>query len=213
MIGHTPARVTRLAAAAAALALGTLLAGCATSSGGESASPAVTATTNPFSAGGLQDPADAAATAAPAAEAPVRVRIDALGVDSALEQLTVDAGGRLEAPADYDTAGWFRDGVRPGDVGPAIIAGHVDSPTAPAVFARIAELHAGDEIVVTASDGADRTFRVSGSVQTAKSQFPTAEVYRNVPAPELRLITCAGAFDTSIGHYTDNLVVFATAVG
>ncbi|WP_375384065.1 class F sortase [uncultured Microbacterium sp.] len=193
----------------------TLLSGCTSAPGaagapGAIASPSATAPENPFAAGGLQDPSGATTTDATAsALSPTRVRIPSIGVDSGLEALAIGDGGRLDAPVDYDSAGWFAGGVRPGQIGPAIIAGHVDSPTAPAVFARIGELAAGADVIVTMSDGSDITFRVTGTAQSAKSQFPTAEVYSNVPAPELRLITCAGSFDTAIGHYTDNLIVFA----
>lgn len=200
-----------LAALAAGVVSIALLSGCATGGDVAAAPPAPSAPTaepNPFAADGLQDPAvpdDAVSTAAP-----VRVGIPSIGVDSALETLGIGADGALTAPVDFDLAGWYAGGVVPGQVGPAIIAGHVDSVTAPAVFARIGELAPGAEVVVSMSDGTRKTFVVTGSAQSAKSNFPTDEVYSNVPTPELRLITCAGAFDSSIGHYTDNLIVFAT---
>ena len=134
-------------------------------------------------------------------------------MDSELEALHLGGGGRLEAPAEYDVAGWYAGGVVPGAVGPAIIAGHVDSPTAPAIFARVGSLTPGADVLVTMSDGSELRFEVTGSTQSSKANFPTADVYSNVPAPELRLITCAGGFDASIGHYTDNLVVFASLRG
>ncbi|WP_344095987.1 class F sortase [Microbacterium deminutum] len=171
------------------------------------ATPTAVPTANPLAAGRLQDPRERAAAISHAA--PISIRIPRIGVDSALERLGVDVEGRLDAPRDYDLAGWYAGGVVPGDVGPAIIAGHIDSPTAPAVFARLGDLHPGDEVVITESDGAVLTFRVTGSTESAKSAFPTAEVYSTVPAPELRLITCAGAFDSTAGHYVDNLIVFA----
>lgn len=183
--------------------LALLLAAC-----GSASVPAATPSPDEgFSAGGLQDPSTPAE--APTDAVPTRVQIPAIGVDSALEDLSLGADGRLGAPVDYDLAGWYAGGVVPGDVGPAIIAGHVDSPTAPAVFAAIGTLTTGDEIVVTLSDGSSETFAVSGTAQSAKAEFPTASVYSNVPAPELRLITCGGIFDASTGHYLDNLIVFA----
>lgn len=195
-------------------ALGLLLTACASPPAPDSGSretPAVVQTANPLAAGGLQDPRerDAATPDSP----PASIRIPRIGVASALETLTVDATGRLDAPRDYNLAGWYAGGVVPGALGPAIIAGHIDSPTAPAVFARLAELRPGDEVVVTTADRHDLTFRVTGSTQSAKSAFPSDEVYSNVPAPELRLITCAGAFDPAVGHYTDNLIVFAVLEG
>ena len=169
--------------------------------------PTATATANAFAAGELQDPS-AKATVADVGK-PVAVRIPSLGISSSLESLSVGPSGELEPPVDYDRAGWYADGPAPGQIGPAIIAGHVDSTTGPAVFFRLAELKVGDEVIVDTDTARSLTFTVTGRTQSAKANFPTDEVYSNVPRPELRLITCAGVFDRSVGHYTDNLVVFA----
>ncbi|MBF4607092.1 class F sortase [Curtobacterium sp. VKM Ac-1393] len=155
---------------------------------------------------GFQDPAapDARSTATP-----VSVSIPAIGVQSRLEDLHRGSAGELDPPVDWDSAGWFSDGIVPGEVGPAVIAGHVDSPTSAAVFFRLDELVAGDAIHVAMSDGTTRTFTVDRSERAAKSAFPTSDVYGTTPTPQLRLITCDGVFDTATGHYTDNLIVFA----
>ncbi|AXL11825.1 class F sortase [Microbacterium foliorum] len=197
---------TRIVVTAGALVLALLLSACG-AIGAQSVPAAPPTPAGPFSAGGLQDPS----TPEPQAQTapPTRVQIPAIGVDTALEDLAIDGSGRLAAPVDFDLAGWYSGGVVPGQVGPAIIAGHVDSPTAPAVFADIGALSPGDDIVVTRADGTTLTFTVSGSTQSAKAEFPTDAVYSNVPAPELRLITCGGIFDSSTGHYLDNLIVFA----
>ncbi|MBT1624354.1 class F sortase [Curtobacterium flaccumfaciens pv. oortii] len=155
---------------------------------------------------GFQDPA---APAARSAATPVSISIPAIGVQSNLEDLHRGATGELDPPVDWDSAGWFSDGIVPGEVGPAVIAGHVDSPTSAAVFFRLDELVAGDEIHVAMSDGTTRTFTVDRSERAAKSAFPTSDVYGTTPTPQLRLITCDGVFDTATGHYTDNLIVFA----
>lgn len=164
----------------------------------------------PASAGsgteGFQDPA---APAARSSATPVSVSIPAIGVQSDLEDLHRGSAGELDPPVDWDSAGWFSDGIVPGEVGPAVIAGHVDSPTAAAVFFRLDELVAGDEIHVAMSDGTTRTFTVDRSERAAKSAFPTSDVYGTTPTAQLRLITCDGVFDTATGHYTDNLIVFA----
>ncbi|MET3636078.1 class F sortase [Curtobacterium oceanosedimentum] len=179
------------------------------------ASSAASATADPGAAAndsgvgdtsGFQDPA---APAARSTATPVRVEIPAIGVSSGLEDLGRGPAGELDPPKDWDSAGWFADGIVPGQVGPAVIAGHVDSPTSAAVFFRLDELVAGDEIHVSMSDGSDRTFTVERSERAAKAAFPTSDVYGSSPTPQLRLITCDGTFDTATGHYTDNLIVFA----
>ncbi|WP_164545097.1 sortase domain-bontaining protein [Antribacter gilvus] len=163
-----------------------------------------------FDAGTLQDPSEPDPDAGTTTAAPETLQIPSIDVESGFETLGLGAGGRLDAPADYDLAGWYANGVVPGEVGPAIIAGHVDSRTAPGVFVRLDELGPGDDVVLTMTDGARLTFEVTGAVRSAKTAFPTADVYSNVPTPDLRLVTCTGAFDASSGHYVDNLVVFAT---
>ncbi|WIB61217.1 class F sortase [Curtobacterium sp. MCLR17_007] len=155
---------------------------------------------------GFQDPA---APVAKSDATPARVTIPAIGVDAALEDLHRGSAGELDPPTGWDDAGWFSDGIVPGEVGPAVIAGHVDSPTSAAVFFRLDELVSGDQIHVAMTDGTTRTFTVDRTERAAKSAFPTSDVYGVTPTPTLRLITCDGTFDTATGHYTDNLIVFA----
>ncbi len=145
---------------------------------------------------------------APAAD-PVRLRIPSIGVDTALQSLGLLANGSLEVPSQWQVAGWFRGGVRPGNPGPAVIAGHIDSRTGPAVFYRLRELHAGDAVLVSRADRSVVKFVVDDIAEYRKDTFPAATVYGPQPVPVLRLITCTGDFDRSTGNYLDNLVVSA----
>jgi sortase (surface protein transpeptidase) len=157
-------------------------------------------------------PAPAAAEqGAERAAAPVRVRVPAIGVDSELLRLGTDAAGVLVPPDDPDRAGWFPGAAVPGNVGPAVVAGHVDSVEGPAVFARLRELGPGDEVVVDREDGTTARFTVTGVGRHPKDDFPTEAVYGPTPRAELRLVTCGGDFDRSRGGYEDNVVVFARA--
>lgn len=180
-----------------------------------SPAPSATASTAPpvGAASGMQDPVTGGtAVKEPPGTTAVRVQIPAIGVDSGLEQLSLDASGTLLPPTAWQSAGWYSGGVLPGEVGPAVIAGHIDSTTGPAVFVHLGQLHAGDEILVTLSTQDVEKFRVTSMERAPKAAFPAASVYGPVPAPELRLITCDGVFDSSTGHYTDNLIVFASKV-
>lgn len=150
----------------------------------------------------------AAAPASSPTPVPTRLRIRSIGVDAPLERLHRDAAGALSAPLDYDRPGWYAEGTTPGDAGPAVIAGHVDSRSGPAVFFRLHELRDG-EVIEVERGGRWLAFRVVGSEWHPKKMFPTAEVYGPTPTPQLRLITCGGDFDRSRRSYTDNLVVFA----
>ncbi|MET8122190.1 class F sortase [Micromonospora sp. NPDC005189] len=149
------------------------------------------------------------AAAAPAPQGPpTRVRVPRIGVDSTLTVLGLDRAGALVPPTDFDTAGWYGGGPAPGDTGPAVLAGHLDSRRGPAVFARLGELRPGDLVEVWRG-GQRLSFRVTGSLRTRKDQFPTAVVYGPTPGAEVRLVTCGGDFDRQRGHYRDNVVVFA----
>lgn len=146
-----------------------------------------------------------------AGERPERLRVPGIGVDTRLMDLDLTATGQLQVPplSQPWMAGWYDRSPVPGDVGPAVLAGHVDSHTGPAVFYRLRELHRGDQIVVDRSDGRTATFTVDRVEQVAKASFPTRRVYGATPRPELRLITCGGTFDAASGHYTANVVVYA----
>jgi LPXTG-site transpeptidase (sortase) family protein len=148
-----------------------------------------------------------------AAPTVTRVTVPAIGVDATgLEALGLLPDGSLAAPVDFDRAGWFADGTVPGERGPAVVAGHVDSVDGPAVFYRLRELAPGDEVVVELSDGTAPTFRVDRVESAPKDDFPTAEVYGPTPDAQLRLITCGGEFDRSVRSYEDNTIVFASRV-
>jgi LPXTG-site transpeptidase (sortase) family protein len=155
-------------------------------------------------------PGPSASSAPSALRPPTRLRIASIGVDTALSPLHLDARGRLPAPAGYDKAGWYAEGTVPGEPGPAVIAGHVDSVHGKAVFYRLRQLRPGDRVEVLRGGGWV-TFAVTTIHQYAKSAFPTAEVYGPTPDAQLRLITCGGEFDRSERSYLDNIVVSAVA--
>lgn len=141
---------------------------------------------------------------------PARVSIPSLGVSSDLQLLGLADDGSIEVPDEWQQAGWYRDGPKPGQVGPAVILGHVDSRQGPAIFHRVHELKPGDRVVVDLADGSVATFVVDRTERHAKTRFPTDEVYLTTLEPTLRLVTCGGAFDASVRSYRDNVVVFAT---
>jgi sortase (surface protein transpeptidase) len=136
--------------------------------------------------------------------------VPAIGVHTTgLVDLGLTPSGALDVPKDAATAGWFALSPVPGEVGPAVLAAHVDYDKVPGVFARLREMKVGDTAEVTRSDGATVRFAVYRVERFSKSAFPTAEVYGNTDGPELRLVTCGGEFDGASRHYRDNVVVFA----
>jgi sortase (surface protein transpeptidase) len=152
-------------------------------------------------------------TAPLAAAAPVRVRIPAIDVDSALVGLGLQADGTLQVPADGSVAGWFTGAPTPGERGPAVLAAHVDWDHAPGVFFDLRDLEPGDEVIVDRADGSTARFVVLGVEQYPKNVFPTERVYGDIDHAGLRLITCGGEFDREARSYRDNVVVYAGLVG
>lgn len=161
---------------------------------------------------GRTAPSASVGTAQPPA-LPVWLSVPAIGVRTSLVDLGLDKNGTLQVPASTAVAGWFTGGPRPGAVGAAVIAGHVDSRTGPGIFFWLRTLRPGDRVYVGRADGTMAVFTVTGVRMYAKDQFPTAAVYGPVPDAELRLITCGGVFDRSLGRYLSNVVVFARLTG
>jgi LPXTG-site transpeptidase (sortase) family protein len=184
--------------------------------------PAATATAAPEPSVASTATAVPAPTATPSATAtdapqpmPVAISIPSIEVSSELITVGLRPDGTLEVPEgpDYDKAAWYEGSPRPGEVGPSVVEGHVDSAeNGPSVFYRLGEVRPGDEVVVQREDGTAATFRVDDVRSFPKDDFPQLEVYGNTDGPELRLITCGGDFDGSSGHYVDNTVVFASLV-
>jgi LPXTG-site transpeptidase (sortase) family protein len=141
---------------------------------------------------------------------PARIVIPAIGVSAPIVPLGLNPDRTLEVPRRPADAGWFVDGPEPGEQGAAVIAGHVDSRTGPAVFYRLRALRPGDRIRVVLRTGARVSFVVQSTRHVSKRRFPVDQVYRRTKRPTLRLITCDGRFDRSTHHYVDNYIVFAT---
>lgn len=149
----------------------------------------------------------------PAAK-PVRVRIPDIDVDQSVVPATVDETGELEAPSGDQAhlAAWYDGSPRPGELGPAVIEGHVTWHSKPSVFFELGGVKPGTRVSVDRVDGTTAVFEVYQVQRYAKSAFPTSTVYSDTDAPELRLITCAGDVDPT-GRHHDNAVVYARLVG
>jgi Sortase domain len=144
---------------------------------------------------------------------PVSVYIPAIGVDSSLLHLGLNADGTIQVPSLVTSAGeaaWYKYSATPGQIGVSVIEGHVDSYSGPAVFFRLGALQPGDTIDVTLADGITAIFRVTGVRQYLKSQYPANAIYGATDYAALRLITCGGVFDYATGHYLSSTVVFAS---
>jgi len=145
------------------------------------------------------------------ASAPVRIIIPAIEVNAPVVGVG-DPGGVVGVPplSDHNLAGWFAGSVTPGQNGPSLIDGHVDSVTGPSVFFSIKNLKPGDVIKVLRKDGSTVQFRVTWLQSVSKTIFPWKAVLGPTGYPALRLVTCGGPFDYLTGHYVDNIIVYAS---
>ncbi|NEB76993.1 class F sortase [Streptomyces sp. SID14478] len=146
--------------------------------------------------------------------APVRIKIPSISVDAPVQGLSRNEDGGLNAPPADDTnlAGWDAAGIPPGSTGTAVMAGHVDTRTGPAVFYGLGSLKKGATVTVSRQDGSTAQFTVDGVQEYEKANFPSRKVYAQQPRPELRLITCGGTYTTTDG-YSGNVVVYAHLTG
>jgi Sortase domain len=172
---------------------------------------------SPFSSELQHAPAVRAAEPPPAeplpGSRPVSVSIGALDARSEVVPLGLDDDGSMEVPQGAHLAGWYEQSPTPGELGPSVLAAHVDWADEPGVFADLGGLEIGDEITVLREDGSVATFRVDRVESYPKAEFPSDAVYGDIDHAGLRLITCGGSFDEETGDYEENVVVFAELAG
>jgi LPXTG-site transpeptidase (sortase) family protein len=126
-------------------------------------------------------------------------------------ELGLEPDGTLEVPPGGFPAGWFTGAPTPGELGPAVIAGHVHWVDGPGVFWRLGELGRGDAVSLARKDGSTVRFRITSAETFAKDAFPTQRVYGDLDHAGLRLITCGG-YDEQSRSYEANVVVFAKLI-
>ncbi|MFB9923876.1 class F sortase [Amycolatopsis halotolerans] len=174
--------------------------------------PAMSATGAPSRSPGPA-PAPAATPHGMSASPPVSIRIPAIGVSSAVNEVGLNPDGTMQVPQPgphYDQAAWFRGSPSPGETGPSVILGHIDSArNGPSVFFDLGGLKPGEQVRVDRADHTVATFEIDLVKSYPKSDFPQQTVYGYTSQPALRLITCGGSFDYGTRQYRDNTVVFA----
>lgn len=142
-----------------------------------------------------------------------RIRIPSISVDAPVMTVGLDAQGWIDAPPpqDRNLAGWYLNGISPGQQGSAVIVGHVDNAQGPAVFYGLGSVQKGSRVEVARYDGRTAVFEVYGVEVFSKNTFPGSRVYGDTGHPELRVITCGGGYSKGRG-YDGNVVVFARMV-
>ena len=157
-------------------------------------------------------PIRSAPALAVAPSVPVTLSIPAIGLGVTVTDLGLNPDGTVQVPSDIQQAGWYRLGPSPGQLGSAVILGHIDSYQGPAVFFNLRQLQAGDPVYVTLADGVTVNFVVTSIAMYDKTQFPDQQVYGSNGTSALQLVTCGGTFDPQTGHYLSNLVVYTSFV-
>jgi LPXTG-site transpeptidase (sortase) family protein len=142
---------------------------------------------------------------------PTWVDVPSIAAHSTLVRLGLNADKTVQVPPVDEPlqAGWYQNSPTPGEVGPAVVLGHIDGDHQEGIFWRLHEVKTGDKVSIGRQDGSTLTFLVTKVDQVAKSDFPKDAVYGDTSDPELRLITCGGAFDASSHNYLDNIIVYA----
>ncbi|HEY8480170.1 MAG TPA: class F sortase [Spirillospora sp.] len=198
-----------LGAATGALLIGMLLSGCGGDDGGSSAEPSAP------SASASAETTAASASAPLGHSEPTQITIKKIGVSAPIGQIGLLPNGKVQEPplSQPNLVGWYKEGVTPGEIGPSVLLGHVDANGKQAVFYRLKELQAGDQIQVARKDGTTATFAVQQIQRVDKNAFPHKKVFgEQLDHASLRLVTCGGAFDPKSGHYKDNIIVYAKLV-
>ncbi|KAA0941794.1 class F sortase, partial [Streptomyces apricus] len=141
---------------------------------------------------------------------PRTLSIPAIGLEAPVMGLGLDRRGQLTTPPmdKPRLAGWYRGGPAPGEAGTAVVVGHLDTRSGPAVFAGLSTLKPGQPVEARRADGRTAVYTVDAVRMYEKARFPSQEVYSARNRPELRLITCGGVYDKKTG-YQSNVVVFA----
>ncbi|MGA8112664.1 MAG: class F sortase [Actinocatenispora sp.] len=158
-------------------------------------------------------PSSTSSGPAMARSAPVSLEIPAINVRVPVSRLGLNPDHTVEVPTDFQRAGWYRLGPTPGQVGSAVILGHVDSYRGPAAFFRLRSLRAGDRVDVTLADHEVVHFMVNRVATFSKKHFPSRLVYASHGYRALQLVTCGGKFDTEARSYESNVVAFTSMVG
>ena len=210
--GNRRARIVRVALSLAVM-FGALCQMILPATGGVAAATPATAVATGASAPRYTRRLGDAAPAPPRASLPVRLKVPAIGVDAAVEQVGKTPDGAMDVPSNFFATAWYQLGPRPGEAGNAVIDGHVDSTTGKAIFYDLRKLARGDQIVVVGDDGVERRFVVSDMGAYATADVPLDRVFGPATGAHLNLITCDSntTFNRATHSYDGNLVVYADA--
>ncbi|ASK61277.1 sortase [Virgibacillus phasianinus] len=139
---------------------------------------------------------------------PDKISIESIGAEASVEKVGLQDNGKMGVPEDYNNAGWYQSGAKPGEQGSAVIAGHVNTPEGEGIFWDLHKLEAGDEVKVTGKSGETRIFEVVDKKAFDLGEAPVEQIFGYTPRKMLNLITCTGEYNYDIGTHNQRLVVY-----
>ncbi len=142
---------------------------------------------------------------------PVTIIIPKLKIQTAVEAVGLTETNNMDTPKNAANVAWYGFGVKPGEAGNAVIAGHYDTPTGkPAIFYKLNELEVKDEIEIISENGVHSIFTVNEKSTIPYDVFPNEQVFKTRPGKNVNLITCGGVWDIAKKTYKDRIVVYTT---
>jgi sortase A len=141
---------------------------------------------------------------------PETLEIPKLGIKAKVESVGLDPTRKMDVPKTPEGVGWYNLGPKPGEVGNAVIDGHLDSETGPAVFYGLSSLQPGDQIKVIDSSKQSFTFTVTGNITYQFDQVPLDQIFGSANTVNLNLITCGGFFNHTTRNYSSRVVIYST---
>jgi sortase A len=144
---------------------------------------------------------------------PRRLVIPSIGVNAYVQDVGIAQSGRMAVPSNYTDVGWYRYGVRPGQSGSAVFAGHLDNGFGRAgVFNDLNQIDIGADMYVEDSLGQSLHFKVTTIEHLNAETWQTTSIFKTDGPPEIKLITCEGYWDQASKMYSERLIVSAELV-
>lgn len=145
-------------------------------------------------------------------EHPLNISIPKIGVNAKIQEVGITQKGNMATPSNFMDVGWYRYGPVPGEKGSAVMAGHVNNELGlSAVFGKLEDLTAGDDIYVAMEKDKQLHFKVT-KIKTYDFDASGEEVFNENDAKLLKLITCTGSWIEKFKTHDRRLVVSAILI-
>lgn len=146
-------------------------------------------------------------------DSPARLIIPSIQVDADIQHVGITKSGNMAVPSNFSDVGWYRYGTVPGDIGSAVIAGHVDNGLGlSGVFKRLDEVEAGDDVYLESENGIRLHYVVSAVESYPYDAIPLETLFHRADTSRLNLVSCEGSWIASEKTYDRRIVVYTRLV-